>query len=231
MTAPIGGAAAGQKAGGTGAMSTAEQSHQRHQFDFYQTPLPHVQAAFDLLPVSFTPSWVLDPGAGTGVWGQEARRRYPNARIAGVELRDVPQPEEYAVWYSNTSFVDAPVRFGCSYNLVVGNPPFKLSEEFIRYSIKALWDGGYLLFLLRLNYLESQSRGRGLWREYPPFRIGVYSSRPSFTGDGRTDPTGYMACLWQRGYQGETTLRWLNTDADDHRMEWQQSLLVEMGAA
>lgn len=208
-------------------MSTAERNHQRHQFDFYQTPLPHVQAAFDLLPVSFTPSWVLDPGAGTGVWGREARRRYTAAMVHGIELRDVPCPEGFSVWHAGIDFT-AIGQHAALWDLVVGNPPFNVAEQFIQQSMVMLSTGGYLLFLLRLNFLETQKR-YPLWRQYRPFRIGVYVQRPSFTANGGTDATGYMACLWQKGYQGETTLRWLSTDTADCRVEGQQSLLEVLG--
>lgn len=32
--------------------------------------------------------------------------------------------------------------------------------------------------------------------------------------NGATDATGYMACLWQKGYQGEAGLRWLSVEDD-----------------
>lgn len=183
----------------------------RHEHDFYQTPIEHVRAAFDLLPEYTFPKAILDPGAGTGVWGQEARRRYPNIDICGFEIRDADRPDGYNLWNQRSDFLTETERRVQTWDLVIGNPPYNLAEQFIRRSMDLLVDGGYLLFLLRLNYLESQTRGYGLWREYPPCRVGVYINRPSFTGDGHTDPTGYMACLWQKGYRGETTLRWLDT--------------------
>jgi hypothetical protein len=203
--------------------ATGRNKEPRHEHDFYQTPIAHVRAAFDLLPDSISPSAVLDPGAGTGVWGQEARRRWPYVDICGFEIRSVDRPDGYNLWNSPSDFLEASEKRVKSWGLIVGNPPYNVAEAFIRRSMALLSDGGYLLFLLRLNYLESQTRGYGLWREFPPCRIGVYIQRPSFTGNGNTDPTGYMACLWKKGYQGEPTLRWLDTDTAEEAGK-QQSL-------
>lgn len=194
----------------------------RNQLDFYPTPIGHVRAAFDLLPVSFVPTWVLDPGAGTGVWGQEAHRFYPRAMIHGIEIRDVVCPEGFSTWHTKIDFTEFDALTPI-WDLVVGNPPYNVAEQFIRRSMALLLNGGYLLFLLRLNYLEGQGRGRGLWRDFPPFRVGVYSKRPSFSNDSHTDATGYMACLWKKGWRGNAELSFL--DVNDRRDDAQLSLL------
>jgi len=78
---------------------------------------------------------------------------------------------------------------------------------------------GHIFFLLRLAMLESQRRARGLWQEHRPKKVYVLGRRPSFTGNGKTDATAYALYLWQKGWQGETTLDWLMWDYDDEREE------------
>ncbi len=101
---------------------------------------------------------------------------------------------------------------GHSYDFVVGNPPYKFAETFIRNGMAVLNDGGWLVFLLRLAFLEGQARAKALWREYPPHTVAVASRRPSFTGNGKTDATAYACFYILKGYRGPTNLSWLDWD-------------------
>lgn len=181
----------------------------RKDFDFYPTPYHVADDALSFLPADWIPERILDPGAGTGVWGNAARRKYRDAFIAGVELRsETRKPDAYDLWLHDDFLLTEPL---IQYNLVVGNPPYNRAEQFIRHSFKYLYAGGYMVMLLRLNFLEGQIRNKGLWREYPPRIVVVRSSRVSFTGDGQTNATAYAYYIWQNGYTGETVLKW--TDA------------------
>jgi hypothetical protein len=92
---------------------------------------------------------------------------------------------------------------------VIGNPPYREAEAFIRRGLSMLDPGGHLIYLLRLAFLEGQKRRDGLFRELPPFQAAVCSKRPSFTGDGKTNATAFTLLHWVRGYRGETRLSWL----------------------
>lgn len=191
----------------------------RVEFDLYPTPQGLCNAALSLIPTDFEYFWVLDPGAGGGEWAKAAYERKRNRNYIGVELRDAPAPWWFDVWLPKTDFLtwDGAAWGNYRYDLVVGNPPYEHAEAFIRKSLSLTRPGGYVLFLLRLAFLESQSRGAGLWRECPPKRVAVCSKRPSFTGNGKTDATAYAVYLWQKGWQGSTSLSWLewdNTEAD-----------------
>lgn len=177
----------------------------RRDFDFYPTPAAVAVDALEHLPSDFKPECVLDPGAGTGVWGRAARQLWPTTTITGVDLRPVARPAAYNFWFNEDFLLtdSAP-----AFDLVVGNPPYKYTEQFVRHSMSLLENGGYLVFLLRLSFLEGQSRQRGLWRHYPPRRVVVCSKRVSFTDDGRTNATAYAYFIWQRGWVGDTLLNW-----------------------
>ena len=188
-------------------ITTTKEMRPRDPNDHYPTPIPTVEAALALLPPTFRPVDILDPGAGDGVWGRVACRRWRSAELHGVELRDVEQNGAYDLWYKNTDF--RLLNRSCQYDLVIGNPPYKHAEEFVRLSLQCLDADGYLLFLLRLAFLEGQERGRDLWRRLPPKAVHVCSARPSFTQDKRTDATAYGVFCWQKGWQGETQLGWV----------------------
>jgi hypothetical protein len=188
-------------------IQTTKQLRPRDPHDHYPTPLPLCQHALREYSYPRGVTSILDPGAGTGVWGVAARDCYPNADIVGYELRDAPQPPAYTHWIQGDylSSEAAPL-----FDLIIGNPPYTLAEPFIRRALRQLKPAGSLIFLLRLAFLAGQDRGRGLWRDYPPAHIGVCSRRPSFTGNGKTDATDYAIFVWRAGWQGETRLDWLD---------------------
>lgn len=186
-------------------IQTNKELRPRDENDYYPTPLPFAKSALDLLPDSFSPRHIIDPGDGDGVWGIEARQKWPKAIISGVEVRDVPKPAQYNYWY-NSAYQKVVTRHTVC-DLVMGNPPFKYAEEFVRYSLQMIAPGGYLVFFLRLAFLESQTRLK-LWRDCPPRSVVVCANRPSFTGDKKTDATAYAFYIWERGHVGGTQLQW-----------------------
>lgn len=193
-------------------ITTDKQMRPRDQHDFYPTPLAVASAALELIPQT-NQYRVLDPGAGTGVWGQAAHKRYPNAWIAGVELRNVLPNGYYTCWYQERDYLD-PLLMLPQFDLIIGNPPYKHAEAFIRRSFEVLNDGGCILFLLRLAFLEGQARARGLYREFPLKEVHVLSARPSFIPEGekagRTDATAYAIFIWEKGWTGDTRLAHLD---------------------
>ena len=163
----------------------------KHANDFFETPKELAVAAMKFLhPVIVQPMTILDAGAGMGVWGEAAREAFPGAYIVGVEL-DTGCPtndayDEYFYW-NYLEWDKAP----CKFTHVIGNPPYSLAEEFIRHSKDLMTLSGRLLFLLRLEFLASQKRRTGLFREIPLEHVAVCSRRPSFNGTGKTQPQDY----------------------------------------
>lgn len=178
----------------------------RRDFDFYATPLHAAVDALSFLPSDFEATRILDPGAGTGIWGRAARRLYPHAFIMGYEIREeTEKPNAYDVWRHDDFLLAPPHEHS---NLVIGNPPYEYAEQFVRGGLDSLLPQGYLIFLLRLNFLESNTRVNGLYREYPPQSVIVRASRISFTGNKRQNSNGYAYFIWQKGWKGETVLKW-----------------------
>lgn len=182
----------------------------RREFDLYPTPPDHARAALKLVSLA-RPRSILDPGAGAGVWGEHARHLWPAAWIEGVEIRDAPHPPAYSAWHTADFMAwDAPRR----YDMVIGNPPYALAEPMVRKCLDLLEPGGFLVFLLRLAFLEGQARAVGLWRECPPKWVAVCDKRPSFTGDGNTNATAFMFVIWRKGWQGTSEVRWIDGGLD-----------------
>lgn len=179
----------------------------RRKHDFYPTPLEFAQYAVNhLLPAEFSPRHIIDPGAGPGVWGRAARGRYPQALITGVELRAIPKPPYYHFWYNRDfrSLAHSEIA-----DLVIGNPPYKYSLEFVTKSLEMLCNGGYLLFLLRFQFAESLGR-LPFFKQYPPVTVYISSRRISFTADGRSDSALYGVFVWRKGDYESTRLEWFD---------------------
>lgn len=159
-------------------------------------------------------STVLDPGAGKGVWGQAVRdvaeeygTNQPN--ITGVELRRNKSPEAYSNWIPRTDYLKWGLDwrdYGKPFDLILGNPPFKLAEPFIWHSRGILQTGGLICFLLPGDFSHSETRGKGLFMDYPPMYEISLMQRPMFLGPkgeslGNQNPNNYDVMIW--GEQGQ----------------------------
>jgi hypothetical protein len=171
--------------------------------EFYPTPEPWARAGLSLLLGLPERALILDPGAGEGIWGTLARELYPKAYICGVEYRPTVKPEAYDDWFVENYLRNSYTEF----DAVIGNPPFSLAEQWVHHSLAAVHDGGIVLLLLRLAFLESEKRGRRFWPIVgKPANVTVFSKRPSFTGDGGTDATAYGMFFWRKGSRSLGTL-------------------------
>jgi len=93
------------------------------------------------------------------------------------------------------------------YDITITNPPFNIALDIIQKAFEVTKDGGYVIMLLRLNFLGSQQR-KQFWDKYKPKRIYVHHRRMSFTEDGSTDSIEYAHFVWQVGnFDTDTILR------------------------
>lgn len=152
------------------------------------------------------PRHVLEPTAGAGIWPLQMRKVWPQATIKAIELN--PALAAYArnlgidVENANILHAKHPVK----YDIIAGNPPFKLAQQVITHLREGcLADGGILAFHARLNFLGSVKRYEW-WRKSPPAVVFPFPDRPGYTADGATDGTEYAMFVWVQGYEGPTIL-------------------------
>lgn len=189
----------------------------RHDHDFYATPREFCDRALAMLDPLLGMEWlavfkdpkpslrILDPGCGAGVWGQAAKARWTGAIVDGVEIRDVPTPDGYRwIYRGNFLLMD----HGLEYDLVIGNPPYFYAEPFVRVGLANTRQDGLLLYLLPLRFLEGKRRAKGLFRDFPPREVWV-AGRVPFLGTKKTDATAYAMFLWQKGWTGTPSLKWM----------------------
>lgn len=160
-----------------------------------------------------TPEWVIDNFLKyflSYVHNFHSNIRILDPCAGGDEEHDMPYPKVLKKFgYRNITTMDirknskamlAGVDFltyplaGPKYDLVISNPPFKLAIDFIEESFKYLGITGYVIMLLRLNFLGSQKRGPFFKRHMPNY-VFVSSQRPAFKSGG-TDSTEYAHFVW-----------------------------------
>jgi hypothetical protein len=81
------------------------QLPQRRPDDVYETDRRSAKLGIQL--ITGRPQRFLDPSAGSGIYGELFRERFPEAVIDGVELRDAPRPAAYDGWAERTPFQEA----------------------------------------------------------------------------------------------------------------------------
>ena len=100
------------------------------------------------------------------------------------------------------------------YGDIVTNPPFKYAQEFIEHALELIPEGNKVCMILRLQFLEGAKR-KAFFEKYPPKRVWVSSSRIQFANNGMFgDKTKSMLAtawyVWEKGYKGDTILKWFN---------------------
>lgn len=185
--------------------------------DFYETPFDLADSAIMKLRMDggFADRQALlclDAGCGNGVWGRAMNRLL--FWVSGIDLNPGAMDED---WYDEIirgDFLEHnPIH---KYDLVFGNPPYSLAEEFVRHAFSMIEDKGNVYFLLRLSFLEGIKRCKGLYKDLPLKKVYVCSRRPSFFSSDdshhTTDTLAYAMFLWQKGYNGRPIIDFLDWD-------------------
>lgn len=175
----------------------------RHPDDFYATD-PEALKIFLLQlrkdgVILNSPIW--EPACGTGnlskfLW-DDYTVRSTDLVFRGYGTGGVDFLQQTEVWQGD----------------ILTNPPFKLAEEFVEKGMELLQEGNKLILFLKIQFLEGQKR-RILFKKYPPKYIYCHSSRQRCCLNGEMDkytqPTQFYAWyIWEKGYKGDTILRWI----------------------
>lgn len=154
-------------------MASLKPRHERAANDRYETPVWVVNEFLKIVPIRN--DWkYLEPCRASG--------RFYNHMPLGSAWGEITE----GVDYLETEYPHV--------DCVITNPPFLLAEEFAR---KALVDADVVIMLLRVGFLGSLER-YDFWEENPPQHMISLSSRPSFTGDGKTDGADYCFYVWDK---------------------------------
>lgn len=98
---------------------------------------------------------------------------------------------------------------------IITNPPYRQATEFAKKALSLLPEGHKLALFLKLQFLEGKER-RQFFDVNPPKCIYVSSGRLrcAMNGDFEKYKNSNAICfcwyIWEKGYKGETILRWFN---------------------
>lgn len=172
-----------------GSKDSLALSEATHPHDAYDTPVSLAVEVAKLAArlterYAYTPMTILDPGCGDfGVFGWAAKRTFSSlVTVHGLDIRPVPKRG----WYDRQDQLDflsarnnGVVR---QYDLILGNPPFELAQEFVLKSLELLKPGGHILFLLRMAWATTVGRVAedGIHRVHPFYCQYNLPKRPSW---------------------------------------------------
>lgn len=169
---------------------------ERAEYDLYCTSPEAVEA---LLKLESFRDEIWEPCDGLGHisdvladYGYNVRRSDIVTRGRDIEELDILQCNEH--WGGE----------------VITNPPYSHALDIIRKCMEIVDDGSKVAMWLRILFLESKAR-KELFREYPPKRIWIWSSRIECGKNGvfgKGSPQGYMWVIWEKGYNGDTIINW-----------------------
>jgi len=149
--------------------------------DNYPTPIKTVEALLGKLTLRPNDKF-LEPCRG------ETRNIYDR-----IDL-----PESQKSWAELDEGVDYLATSFEKQDVIITNPPFSLTVEFITKSLSELADYGTMAYLQRVNFLGSKCR-IPFWQEIGfPEKTPVIVPRPRFVNGG-SDSCEYMWLIWDKG--------------------------------
>lgn len=100
---------------------------------------------------------------------------------------------------------------------IVTNPPYKYATEFIYKALSIIPNGYKVAMFLKVQFMEGKERKR-LFTKFPPKVIYVSSSRIMCAKNGEFEKmregggsaVAYAWYVWEKGYKGDTVVKWIN---------------------
>ena len=172
-------------------LANGNSTDERRASDFYPTPPLVTQALMEFLEIKTCKIW--EPACGDGAMSRILEE-------FGHEVISTDLREDSGYGQGGHDFLTTkPIK--C--DAIITNPPFNLSEQFIR---RALSYAPIVAMVLKSQYWHAQGRTK-LFEEYPPAYVLALNWRPDFMNGSRGgSPT--MECLWTVWMKGETDTRY-----------------------
>lgn len=185
-------------------MSSTNRWWDRHASDYYVTPQKPVREFLqefikaERLQIDSRLE-ILDPCAW---WDNKHEMTYPsvildlcNVSVTTMDIREDSKATQKGDFLKSTR---------CNYDMVISNPPFSHAIEFIQKGLEVVRDWWYVVYLLRLNFLEWLKR-KAFYDKHAPKYIFVHHKRMSFTDDWKTDSVAYAHFVRQKGFDADFT--------------------------
>lgn len=172
---------------------------EREKHDFYATDPDAVRK---LLEVEKFNTNIWEPCAGQGHIGKTLEEY--GYKVKATDLIDRGYGQD------GISLLDCEEKFNGD---IVTNPPYKDAQKFVEKMLDLVNDGSKVACLLKIQFLESQSRQK-LFKKHPPKYVYIFSKRTNCAKNGRFDLyTSSAVCyawfVWEKGFNSDPRIRWL----------------------
>ena len=181
---------------------------EREEDDFYATPPFAVEKLLETFSlVGELPARIIEPAIGKGHIAEVLKRRGYN--VEGYDVVDRGYPSTII-----QSFLEVEQILG--EKAIITNPLYKYAIEFVKHSLNLLNNNEYCIMLLKLQFLEGKERGKFYREGNNPKYVFVFSDRINCAKKGdfeKEKETGGMVAyawyVWQKGFTGETIVKWI----------------------
>lgn len=99
---------------------------------------------------------------------------------------------------------------------IITNPPYSLTKEFVLKALSLVDNGNKVAMLCKSSFLETKNRYEDIFKLFPPKAIYIPVKRINCAKNGdfeRYKSNAFITLfwiVWEKGYQGDTTIKWLN---------------------
>lgn len=171
--------------------------------EYYAT---HPSVTQDLLSCEQFSSPILEPCCGGGFMAEVIKNR--GYEVYATDIVD----RGYGT--GNIDFLTADFPVG-KYDIIT-NPPYTLFVPMLEKAMEIC--NKKVAMLLPLNFLSSKERYE-VFKKYPPKSVYVYVERICIAKGGKFEEYEsssnmqiYAWYVWEKGFEGETTLRWISNN-------------------
>ncbi|MCB0445763.1 MAG: hypothetical protein KDC68_08965 [Gelidibacter sp.] len=175
----------------------------RQQQDYYATEPKAVEL---LLEVEQFNKNIWEPACGEGHIAKVLVKHGYSVKATDLVDRGYGEQKDF-LFFNDTKFNGD----------IITNPPYAKAVEFVGKAIDTIPDGNKIAMFLKIQFLEGKQR-KVLYQNHPPKVIYVSSSRLLCAKNAEFDKmiegggsaVAYAWFIWQKGYKGETIIKWIN---------------------
>lgn len=175
----------------------------RQQQDYYATEPKAVEL---LLEVEKFSENIWEPACGEGHISKVFEKHGYNVKSTDLIDRGYGEQQDFLFFNDNKFDGD-----------IITNPPYAMATEFIYKALELIPEGNKVAMFLKVQFLEGKER-KVLYKNHPPKIIYVSSSRLLCAKNAEFDKmiegggsaVAYAWFIWQKGYKGETIIKWIN---------------------
>ena len=181
---------------------------ERESDDFYATSPKAIDILLEYADLHL-PYQIWEPSCGSGCLSERLKECGYQVVSTDLVFRGYGK--------GNTNFFEqTAMPAGCE--AIITNPPYKHATEYVTHALRLLPDNGLLCLFLKTTFAEGKERYTKIFGITPPIYVLQCSERVLCAKNAAFDymeehggsAVSYAWWIWRKGYQGHTTLDWVN---------------------